>query len=115
MRHSDANRKFGRETNQRRALLRSLARSLVLHGKMKTTEAKAKEIRPIVEKIVTKGKLGTLAATRAIVAEIGKQAANKVVKELSKTYESRKGGYTRITKLPRRKSDGAAQAIIEFV
>lgn len=115
MRHHNANRKFGRPARQRKALLRSLARSLVIHERIETTEAKAKEIRPFVEKLVTKGKKGTLASQRAIVAEIGPRAAKKTVEALKERYGSRNGGYTRIVKLPRRMSDGSPMAIIEFV
>lgn len=115
MRHSNHNRKLSRPRNQRKALLNSLARSLVIHEKIKTTEPKAKELRPFVEKIVTKGKKGTLAAHRDIVAMVGKTAAKTVIDTISKKYEDRKGGYTRIVKLGRRKSDGSPMAVIEFV
>lgn len=115
MRHANSNRKFGRVRKQRKALLNSLARSLVLHGKMKTTEPKAKEVRPFIEKMVTMGKTATVANRRIIVAKVGKEAAKKVVDTLSKTYEKRSGGYTRITKVGKKLSDGAAMAVIEFV
>jgi len=115
MRHHNANRKFGRPANQRKALLRSLARSLVLHGKITTTEAKAKEVRPFVEKIITKGKKGGLANNRLIIAEIGPRAGKKTMEVFSKQYEKRQGGYTRITKLPQRMSDGSKMAVIELV
>jgi large subunit ribosomal protein L17 len=115
MRHHNANRKLGRERKVRTALLKSLARSLVVHGKIQTTEAKAKEIRSYVEKLVTNGKTGTLATRRALIAKVGVDGAKKVMADLSPKYADRKGGYTRITKLPRRLSDGAAQAVIEFV
>ena len=115
MRHHNANRKFGRPARQRKALLRSLARSLVIHERIETTEAKAKEVRPFVEKLVTKGKKGTLAGTRALVAEIGPRAAKKTIEKLGERYQTRAGGYTRIVKLPRRMSDGSPMAIIELV
>lgn len=115
MRHSNANRKFGRETNVRNALMKSLARSLVLHGKIQTTEAKAKELRPYAEKMVSQGRTGTVASRRLLVAKIGEEGAAKIVKEWAPKYAGRAGGYTRITKLPRRLSDGAGQAVIEFV
>ncbi len=115
MRHHNANRKFGREKNQRKALLRSLAYSLALKGKIKTTEAKAKELRPFMEKLVTLGKKETLAARRLLESRVGKQAAKKIAIELSPAYKERAGGYIRITKMARRASDGAPQAIIEFV
>ena len=71
MRHGDHNRKFGREVGQRRAFVRSLSRNLILKGRIKTTEARAKEIRPVVEKMVTKGKRPTLANRRLLIAELG--------------------------------------------
>ena len=115
MRHSNANRKFGRKTNQRNALMKSLAYSLALKGKIKTTEAKAKELRPYMEKLVTLGKKETPASHRLLVSRVGAQAARKIVKDLAPTYKERAGGYLRITKMVQRKSDGAPQAIIEFV
>lgn len=115
MRHSDNKRKLGRVRSQRKALLNSLARSLVLHGKIQTTEPKAKELRPFIEKIITSGKTATVASRRLIVEKVGKLAAKKVVDTISKTYADRKGGYTRVVKLPRRMSDGSAMAIIELV
>lgn len=115
MRHSNANRKFGRERNQRKALLKSLAHNLVLEGKIKTTEAKAKELRPFVEKLVTMGKKETPASKRLLEARVGKLASTKLVGSLAAMYKTREGGYTRITKLVRRGSDGAKMAVIEFV
>jgi len=115
MRHSDHNRKFGRERGQRKAFLRSLSRNLVLHGRIKTTEARAKELRPLVEKLVTKGKNATLANRRAIIAQLGDtRMANKLIKT-AEGYTERKGGYLRITKMSPRKGDAAAMAMIEFV
>jgi len=115
MRHHNANRKFGRERNQRKALLKSLAYSLVMKEKIKTTEPKAKEVRPFVEKLVTLGKSGTIASRRLLETRVGKIAGKKIALALSPKYKDTKGGYTRITKLIQRKSDGAKMAIIEFV
>lgn len=115
MRHHNQNRKLGRVRKVRRALLNSLARSLVLHEKIETTEAKAKELRPFVEKLVTKGKLGTVAARRAVTLKIGREAGKVLVDSLSKQYEGRNGGFLRIVKNRRRLSDGSKMAIIEFV
>jgi large subunit ribosomal protein L17 len=123
MRHHNSNRKFGRKTNQRRALLKSLAYSLAIKGKIKTTEAKAKELRPYMEKLVTLGKKaafgdGTpkqVASRRLLESRVGAQAAKKIATVHSPAYKERAGGYLRITKMVRRKSDGAPQAIIEFV
>src|SRR3989344_1065871 len=112
MRHGNANRKFGRVRKQRKALLNSLARSLVLHEKIKTTEPKAKELRPFVEKLVTRGKKGTVSARRDITAVVGAEAGKHLVDAIVKKYEARKGGYTRIVKLGERKSDGSPMAVI---
>ncbi len=95
--------------------MKSLALALVVNGKIKTTEAKAREIRPFVEKLVTSGKLATIASRRALVSKIGVMGAQKIVKDLAPKYKERAGGYTRITKLPARLSDGSLMAIIEFV
>lgn len=115
MRHHNANRKFGRVRKVRNALLKSLARSLVLEEKIKTTDAKARELRPFVEKIVTSGKSATLASRRTIISKVGEDGAKKVIETLSPKFKGRAGGYTRITKLPRRQSDGSLMSIIEFV
>ena len=115
MRHGNHNRKFGRETDQRRALLRGLCRSLVLRGKIKTTEARAKEIRPMVEKLLTRGKSLTLANRRALISTLGdERTAAKLIKTAA-TYAERSGFYTRIIKMAPRKGDAAAMAMIEFV
>lgn len=115
MRHHNANRKFGREKNQRVALMRSLAYSLVLKGKIKTTEPKAKSLRPYMEKLVTLGKKQTLASRRVLESRVGIEAAKKIAGELSATYKDRAGGYTRITKMGPRATDASPMAIIEFV
>ncbi len=116
MRHHNNVRKLGRETGQRRALLRSLAESLIVHGKIVTTEAKAKELRPFVEKLVTKGKSGTLSQRRLLISRLGSSTiAKKVVEEISKNYKARSGGYTRIVKLGTRAGDASPMALIEFV
>lgn len=116
MRHHNANRKFNRKTDQRAALLRSLARELFLHGKIVTTEAKAKEVRPFAEELITIARVGDLAARRQVLARL---ANNVIVKKLVDTiapeYKERKGGYTRIVKLERRPSDGSKMAVIELV
>ena len=115
MRHGNVNRKFGREKGQRAALLKSLARSLILRGKMQTTLAKAKEIRPMVEKMVTRGKSATLANRRLLIASLGDvRAAGKLLKT-AEGYKDRTGGYLRITKMGPRAGDAAQMAVIEFV
>jgi len=117
MRHRDSGKILDRKIGPRRALLRGLARSLVLAEKIETTEAKARVLRPIVEKQITVGKKGTLAARRQLLAFFGdERAANKVLNDLAVKYKERKGGYTRIIKLAlRRVGDNAEKAIIEFV
>ncbi len=116
MRHHNANRKFGLKRNPRRALIKSLANALIQKGKMKTTLAKAKEIRPIVEKMVTKAKDNTLASRRLLISRLGNEKSAKIlVEKLGVEYKTRKGGYTRIVKLPRRQNDASPMALIEFV
>lgn len=95
--------------------MKSLAYNLTLKGKIKTTEAKAKELRPYMEKLVTLGMKDTLASQRLLTSRVGAQAAKKITKDISPSYKDRKGGYTRITKMVPRKSDGAKMAVIEFV
>lgn len=115
MRHGNNTRKFGREKNQRKALIRSLAEGLIVRGKIKTTEARAKELRPYVEKLITTGKKGTLAARRNVISELGTQLRAKKLMSISEKYNDRKGGYTRITKLAPRKGDGSKMAMIELI
>jgi len=117
MRHSKNVRKFGRDKNQRNALMKGLVLSMIAHGKIQTTEAKAKELRPMIEKFITKANIGTMASKKMIVSRIyGKKTeANKLINEIAPKYKERKGGYTRITKLPRRAGDASKMAIIEFV
>jgi ribosomal protein L17 len=114
MRHHNANRKLGRERKGRVALLNSLARSLVIHNKIETTEPKAKEVRPFVEKLVTKAKSQTLTARRELSAKVGPKATKMLVEDIAKKFDKVNGGYTRIIKNGRRMSDGSRMAIIEF-
>ena len=116
MRHQSNQRKFGRKTNQRKALMKTLAVSLVLHGRIKTTEAKAKSLRPFVEKLVTLARKQTLAARRLVIARVGgEKTSEKLMSDWAVKYAKRDGGYTRITKLPARLGDGSPMAMIEFV
>lgn len=115
MAYHKAKRKFGREKNQRVALMKSLAYALTLKEKIQTTEAKAKSLRPFVEKLITLGKKDNLATRRLLEARVGARAAKKIATDLSPRYKERAGGYTRITKMVRRASDGAKMAIIELV
>ncbi len=116
MRHHDNKRKFGREKNQRHALLRTLAYSLVKNEKITTTEAKAKEIRPFVEKLVTISRTDSIPNKRLVLRRTSSATlVKKLFTEIGPRYKERKGGYTRITKLPQKRSDAAKMAIIEFV
>ena len=116
MRHHEKFSTLGRERGQRRSLVKSLLRSLVIHEGITTTETKAKELRKYVEPLVTKANLGTLASRRLIVSRIGdEKAAKKLIEKIAPAYKDRKGGYTRVIKLPLRKGDGAKMAHIQFV
>ncbi len=115
MRHHKNKRTLGRDKNQRNALLKGLAHSLVLRGRIETSEAKAKEVRPYVERLVTRAKVGTLASRRFLIGEIGEKQAKKLIEKLAPQYKDRKGGYTRIIKTVRRLQDGSYRAYIEFV
>ncbi len=116
MRHHSNVRKFGREKNQRHALMRSLARNLIRDNKIKTTLSKAKELRPYVEKLVTKARTDSVASRRLINSRIsGVSETKKLFVEIGPKYADRKGGYIRIVKLPNRDLDGSPMALIEFV
>lgn len=117
MKHHKSTRTFGRKRDQRVALVRSLAESLILQERILTTEARAKEVRPYVEKLITRGKAGTIAARRDILSKLGGRdvAMKKVVDELSPRFKERLGGYTRIIKVHKKTSDGRMSAVIEFV
>ncbi len=117
MRHHNTKRKFGREKNQRNALINSLALNLIVREKIKTTEPKAKELKPFIEKLVTKAKKGDLANRRLVIAKLSNRSkeVKKLFEVIAPKYADRKGGYTRVLKLGARKSDGAKMAIIEFV
>ncbi len=116
MRHKVSGRKFGRDSGQRRALFRKLVTDLLDFGKLDTTLAKAKEIRPVAERYITLGKSGTLAARRRASGYIyDEKVVDKLFSELAKRYAERPGGYTRITKTGVRFGDGAPTARIELI
>lgn len=116
MRHNNRGRKLGRMRDSRNALLRGLATNFVLYEKIETTIAKAKEIRPLVEKIITMGKDNSLHNRRQVMKLIyTENATKKVLEDLGPRYKERNGGYTRIIKLGPRKGDGAEMALIELV
>jgi large subunit ribosomal protein L17 len=116
MRHQKAGRKFGRNPAQRKALFRQLAISMILHERITTTEAKAKSIRPIVEKLVTIAREDSQAHRKLIMSKIDHSLATaKLFEVIAPRYESTPGGYTRISKLGPRHGDAAPMALIEFV
>lgn len=116
MRHRVSGRKLSLNTHQRKALFKNLINALVIHGQIKTTEARAKAIRGLVEKLITKGKKQTLHARRLIAAFLqNNQAVNKVVDELAPLFKKREGGFTRIIRLGNRHGDNAPIVKIELV
>ncbi len=117
MRHANKNRKFGREQKVRRTFLKGLALDLIRHEKITTTEARAKELRKIIEPMVTLAKKGDTASHRLTVSRLlnRKTETKKLFEEIAPKYKTRAGGYTRVVRLPVRKSDASAMAIIEFV
>ncbi|MCD5413722.1 MAG: 50S ribosomal protein L17 [Clostridiales bacterium] len=109
-------RKLGRESAHRNLMLRNLVTSLLKHGKMKTTEAKAKETRRLAEKMITLGKRGDLHARRQAIAFMTEESVVKnLFEEIAPKYQDRNGGYTRTMKLGQRKGDAAEEVIIELV
>lgn len=122
MRKRKKGRKLSLKRDQRRALLKSLLRALFLHEKIKTTEAKAKEIAPLVDKYITKAKSdlakarsGTLHVRRYLAQTFEAELVKKIIEEIAPRYKERSGGYTRIIKLGQRRKDGARMAIIELL
>ena len=116
MRHRRAGRKLGRDAAHRRALYANLTGALIEHGRIRTTEAKAKEVRPIVEQIITLGKRGDVAAHRQAVAFLrSKAAAHALFADVAPRFAERPGGYTRIVKLGPRQGDAAQMAYLELV
>jgi large subunit ribosomal protein L17 len=116
MRHGVYGRKFSRDTNARKALLSGLAKSLIQYEQIKTTLPKAKDIRPIVEKLITLGKRNSLHARRQLISALGSnELATKVLSTLSTRFKDRQGGYTRIVKAGFRHGDMAPMAYIEFL
>lgn len=115
-RHGYKGRKFGRERDQRRALLKGLATSLVMHGKIETTLQKAKETSRYIEKVITKAKKGDLAGRRQVIAALSTQAAAfKLFDEIAPQLTTRNSGHVRVVRTRLRVGDGAQLAVIEFV
>lgn len=116
MRHHKKGKKFGRMKGQRKAFLKSLSVNLLTHGKITTTETRAKEIRGTVERMVTHAKKQNVASLRLLMKSLPKKTAYKLYHEIAPRYKERNGGYTRVTKLGKRRvGDGARAAIIELV
>ncbi|MCX7819737.1 MAG: 50S ribosomal protein L17 [Kiritimatiellae bacterium] len=116
MRHRKTTIKLGRTTAHRNALLASLVCSLILHGRIRTTLAKAKAARRLAERSVTWGRAGTLAARRRALAVLRqKRAVSRLFKEIAPAMSDRNGGYTRITRLPGRRRDSSTMAVLEWV
>ena len=116
MRHGMANKKLNRTSEHRKALLKNMLNSLIKYEQIKTTLPKAKFLKPQADKIITLGKKDSLHNTKILISQLQDiKSANKVKKTLSKRYEKRAGGYTRIIKAGFRYGDNAPMAIIEFV
>jgi large subunit ribosomal protein L17 len=116
MRHQRSGRKLGRDAAHRKALYANLASAVIEHGRIKTTEAKAKEVRPIVEQMITLGKRGDVAAHRQAVAFLrSKPVAHKLFADVAPRFAERPGGYTRVVKLGPRQGDAAPMAYLELV
>ncbi|MDR7146827.1 50S ribosomal protein L17 [Rhizobium sp. BE258] len=116
MRHAKAGRKLNRTASHRKAMFANMAASLILHEQIVTTLPKAKEIRPIVEKLVTLGKRGDLHARRQAISQIRDTAVvSKLFDAIATRYATRNGGYLRIMKAGFRQGDNAALAVVEFV
>jgi large subunit ribosomal protein L17 len=115
MRKLNKGRILSRKKGPRTALLKTLANSLLLYEKIKTTEAKAKELRSVAEKLITRAKAADVASRRELVKTLTPKMVKKTVEEIAPRYSARQGGYTRIIKLGPRHSDGAKMVIIELV
>jgi large subunit ribosomal protein L17 len=116
MKHKRAGRKLGRDAAHRKALYANLACALIENGRIRTTEAKAKEMRPIVEQMITLGKRGDLAAHRQAVAFLrSKSAARALFEDIAPRFADRPGGYTRVVKIGPRQGDAASMAYLELV
>ena len=112
-----AYRKLGRNNQIRRSILAGLTKDVIMHESIITTEARAKEVRKFVDKMITYGKKGTLVSRRKALAFLhnDKDVVSKVFNELAPRYENRNGGYTRITKVAERRGDDALEVILELV
>ncbi|MBW8741255.1 MAG: 50S ribosomal protein L17 [Gaiellaceae bacterium] len=116
MRHHRAGKKLGRDSAHRKALYANLAGSLIEHGRIRTTEAKAKAVKPFAEQMITLGKRGDLAARRQAIAELRSQdVVHQLFADVAPRFVDRPGGYTRIVKLGPRQGDAADMVYLELV
>ena len=116
MRHAKSGRKLGRDASHRRALYANLAGSLITHGRIETTEAKAKAVKPYAEKLITLGKRGDLHARRLAMAELrSNDVVFQLFSEVAPRFAERPGGYTRIVRLGPRQGDAAEMVLLELV
>jgi large subunit ribosomal protein L17 len=116
VRHAKSGKKLGRDASHRRALYANLAGSLITHGRIETTEAKAKAVRPYAEKLITLGKRGDLHARRLAMAELrSNDVVHRLFSDVAPRFADRPGGYTRIVKLGPRQGDAADMALLELV
>jgi large subunit ribosomal protein L17 len=116
MRHARSGKKLGRDSAHRKALYSNLAGALITHGRIETTEAKAKAVRPYAEKLITLGKRGDLHARRQAMAELrSNDVVHKLFADVAPRFNERNGGYTRVVKLGPRQGDAAQMALLEFV
>ena len=115
MRKRNKGRKLSMKKGPRKALLRSLTNNFFIYEKIKTTEAKAKELRPIAEKDITRAKKNDIASRRILLKTLSPKTVKKIIEEIAPKYKDRNGGYTRILKLGPRDSDGAKMVIIELI
>jgi large subunit ribosomal protein L17 len=116
MRHARSGKKLGRDSAHRKALYSNLAGALITHGRIETTEAKAKAVRPYAEKLITLGKRGDLHARRQAMAELrSNDVVHKLFADIAPRFSERNGGYTRVVKLGPRQGDAAQMALLELV
>ena len=116
MRHGKNGRRFDMDTAQRRAMFRNLTTAVLEHGYVRTTEARAKEVRPLVEKMITLGKRGTIHSRRQALSWVySPDVVKDLFEELAPRYANRPGGYTRVVKLPPRQGDASRMARLELV
>jgi len=115
MRHQKKRRKLTKNKDQRKALLRSLISAVIFKEKIVTTEAKAKKLRPFLEKVISRAREDNLVNRRFLLMDFSPKIVNKLLKEIGPRYKSRTGGYSRIIKINPRKNDAAKMAIIELI